>query len=296
MELRQLRYFVAIAEERHFGRAAHRLQVSTPTLSQQLRALERTLGVSLVDRSRPGTVTLTRGGAVLLEHARILLARADRARDEARAVQDAVEQVVVRVAPGAESLLAPQLRGLTDDTSMGAVTTTSSTSDALSALREERGDVAIVWNGRAQHYGLHSVVLQQIPIHLALPADHRLASFATVDVTELSAESIVMFPRALSAHTWDTMCHHLLPNGPVTPGQIVVEPNATGPLGVLRGVAAGKGIAPAVAPLAEHARRRGVVIRPLHPPLSIPLELAWREPTSTSLQRILRYLQATCRN
>ena len=77
MELRQLRYFVAIAEEHHFGRAARRLQIATPTLSQQLRALERNLGVTLVDRTRPGTVTLTPGGAVLLRHARVMLIRAE---------------------------------------------------------------------------------------------------------------------------------------------------------------------------------------------------------------------------
>jgi DNA-binding transcriptional LysR family regulator len=295
MELRQLRYFVAIAEERHFGRAAHRLQIATPTLSQQLRALERSLGVMLVDRTHPGTVTLTRGGDVLLGHARILLTRADRARDEVRAADDQLEQILLRVAPGVELLLAPQLRRLTGDASLGVITMTSSTSDALLAVREESGDAAIVWDGRGDRQGLTSVVLRDVAVHLALPATHPLAASASVDVADLAEESIVLFPRMLAPNDWDTMHHHLLPQGMSRPGQIITESNATmGPISVLRGVAAGKGVAPAVARLAEHTDHEGVVLRPLNPALTLPLELAWREPAGAALQRVLAFLRSEC--
>jgi DNA-binding transcriptional LysR family regulator len=175
MELRQLRYFVAIAEERHFGRAALRLQIATPTLSQQLRALERSLGLRLVDRTPPGPVTLTTSGEVLLRHARILLTRADRARDETRAAGNEPEQVLLRVAFGAEHLLAAQLLQLTDDPSLGVITLTSSTSDALLAVREESWDAAVVWDGDGDGRGLRTAVLQEVAVHLALPATHRLA-------------------------------------------------------------------------------------------------------------------------
>ena len=292
MELRQLRYFVAIAEERHFGRAARRLRISTPTLSQQLRVLERGLGVVLVERSRPGPVNLTRAGDVLLRHARVLVSTADRARDEVRAADRSPDQVLLRVAFGAEHLVAAQLRRLDEDDAFDVVTLASSTSDALLALRETSWDAAVVWDGLGARQGLTTTVLREVDVHLGVPATHRLAGSSQVAVDELAEETVVMFPRALSPHVWDVMHGHLLPHGPSRADQVVIRANTLGPVALLHAVAAGKGVAPVLVPLAGHAPHPGTVVLPLVPTLRISLELAWREPVGRAVGRVLAVLRS----
>lgn len=290
MELRQLNYFVALAEELHFGRAAVRLGIATPTLSQQVRALERNLCVTLVDRSRPGRLTLTPSGEVLLHHALIVLERIDRAREAVHAAAVRPEQVLLRVAFGAEHLIGPQLQQLTSDPSFDVVVFASSTMDALLAVHAETSDAAVVWDGRGDQQGLAITVLGQVAVHLAVPAAHRFATWSEVDVAELVHETILMFPRALSPHLYDLMCHHVLPPGTDSPNQVVPEASTLGPVSVLESVAAGKGVAPVIAPLAALAPQARTVVLPLVPPLLIPLELVWRKQPSPDLARVLAVL------
>src|SRR3954467_718943 len=87
VELRQLRYFVAVAEELHFRRAAERLYVAQPAVSEQIRKLEEELGVRLFDRTQR-KVALTESGAALLTEARRVLHQAEAARVAARSASD----------------------------------------------------------------------------------------------------------------------------------------------------------------------------------------------------------------
>ena len=121
MDLRQLRYFVTVAEELHFGRAAARLYIASPSLSQQVATLKRSLGVRLFDRDSR-RVELTVAGRVLLPQAQRLLAGAERLRDEAAAQRGGARRLVVGVRPGG----------------LGALTV-----PVLEAFREELHDVAL---------------------------------------------------------------------------------------------------------------------------------------------------------
>src|SRR3712207_3187227 len=110
VELRQLRYFLAVAEEGRFSRAANRLHIAAPSLSQQIRALERDLRVTLFDRT-PRGAELTPAGRVLVERARVILAEVDRARQDVRSAgSSGREQVTLRVCTMAERVLDGPLR------------------------------------------------------------------------------------------------------------------------------------------------------------------------------------------
>jgi DNA-binding transcriptional LysR family regulator len=283
MELRQLRYFVAVAEEHHFGRAASRLRIATPSLSQQIRALERDLRATLLDRDAHG-VALTPAGTALLGHARALLARAARARDDVRTAGP--EPLTVRVTTGTEHLVAGRLRAAADGGAEVRIASTHGT-DAVHAVREERADAAVVWLGPGPEQNLARATLCEVPVLLALPTGHPLGfPGGAVPVTALADETIVLFPRYLAPRVWDLLRDHLRPG----PGRIVIEPDQlAGPSSLLTAVAAGRGLAPTTT---RDAGVGGIVVRPLDPPLTLPLEIVWREPAGPSLQRLIGLLAA----
>lgn len=294
MELRQLRYFVAVAEERHFGRAARRLRIAAPSLSQQIQALERDLHVTLLERS-PRSVVLTPAGEVLLEHAHVLLARAERARNEVRCAVGGHRHLTLRVVSAVEHVLDGPLRHLSGTASGLEVTTATSTdSEAIRAVREEHIDAAIVWVRSTQDQDLAGTILRQVSVHLALPAGHRLAAAEAVRVADLATETIVMFPRDLFLGIWDHIIGHLLPAGLSRPDQVLTQPDLiNAPEAILRSVAAGHGMAPVAPAMAEHVPVPGIVVRPLAPPLLAPVELIWRQPAHPALQDVVALLAGT---
>ena len=294
MELRQLRYFVAVAEERHFGRAARRLLIAGPSLSQQIKVLERDLLVTLFERS-PHNVALTPAGEVLLEHARVLLARADRARAEVRRADGRHRHITLRLAPGVEHILAVPLDRLYRPASdLEATVVTMTDTEAIRAVRDDRIDAAIVWVRTAQDQDLPGIILRHVPLLLALPVGHRLAAAAAVEVTDLAAETVVMVPRELFTGIWDHVMTRLLPAGLARPDQVLTPPNLiNAPEALLRAVAAGLGVAPIAQAVAEHIALLGIVVRPFAPPLLAPLELIWHEPAHPALRDLVALLTDT---
>jgi DNA-binding transcriptional LysR family regulator len=294
VELRQLRYFVAVAEERHFGRAASRLHIATPSLSQQIRALERDLRVRLLDRESHG-LALTPAGDALLLHARALLTRAERARDDVRSVETRSQRLVVRVGTGVEQVAGTLLREVVATAPRLEVSmAVTHACDAVHAVREERADAAIVWLGAGEEQGLAQATLLHVPVHLVVGSRHRLATRQVVPVAELAEETVVLFPRELSPAMWDRIVGHLRPGLPARSDRVVVEPDPLGGLeSPLTAVAAGRGVS-AIAPLfAARSAVPGIVACPLDPSLTVPLGVVWREPADTAVQQLLALLAPT---
>ena len=293
MDLRQLRYFLTVAEEGRFSAAARRLHVAAPSLSQQIRALERDLRVTLFDRTSRGA-ELTPAGRVLAERARVILAEVDRAREDVRSAgPDRREQVALRVCTMAERIFDGPLRLVSVAIPGVEVAATSSPGDdAVEAVRQARADAAVVWNRPQEHRDLDGVVLGSVLFGIVLPEGHPLADRAEVPVAGLGHDSsvVVMFPSSPFPGVWQRTVDHLLPAG-AQPGQVVVEPDLiNSPEAMLRAVAAGSGVAPGILGVAEHMDVDGIVVLPLDPPLFLDLEVVWRRPARPAVRHLVDFL------
>ncbi|WP_443060148.1 LysR family transcriptional regulator [Streptomyces sp. NBC_00444] len=199
---RDLRYFVTVAEELHFTRAAERLYVSQPALSKQIRALERQLGVELLRRDRQG-VALTAAGEALLAPARRVLAaweEAAAAVERARAVQRSTLTVGMSTSPGRGGLL-PAIRSRFTAAHPETALRVRQVSweDPTAGLADGSVDVAFVWLPLpdAERYGW--TVLAEEPRLVALPDTHPLAARTDLTFTDLLDEPFLALPRSAGA-------------------------------------------------------------------------------------------------
>lgn len=299
MELRQLRYFVFLAEELHFGRAAGRLQISTPTLSQQVAALERSLKQRLVDRSSHGVAALTPAGHALLAEARLVLAAAERARDAVADAGRSSATLNIRVATGLHVVLRQELPALAAHPGLDVNLVLSNGMDAELAVLHGAADAAFVWGKQRQDKALRSVVVATTPVSLAMPPEHRLAALDVVPVGELISEPLVLFPRELSPGVYDRFLQHLLPGITPAPGQLLYERvGIDSSESMLRAVVDQRAVAPYVHVVALEAdveRDGRLVLRPLDPPLHLPVELAWRDPPRPQLRALIDQLRVADR-
>ncbi|RSO03331.1 LysR family transcriptional regulator [Streptomyces sp. WAC 05379] len=197
VHVRDLRYFVAVAEELHFTRAAERLYVSQPALSKQVRALERHLGVELFRRDPQG-VTLTEAGAALLPHARRVLdawSEGAAALEAARVAARSTLVVGMSTSPGRGGLL-PAIRSRFTAAHPDTVLRLRQVSweDSTAGLADGDADIAFVWLPLpdAERYGW--TVVAEEPRLVALPDTHRLASRPEIDFADLLDEPFLALP------------------------------------------------------------------------------------------------------
>jgi DNA-binding transcriptional LysR family regulator len=272
MELRHLRYFLAVADELHFSRAARRLHVSQPPLSQQIRQLEAELGFALFHRTNR-RVRLTDAGRAYREEARAVLSRLEAAAAAGRRVAggEAGALAVGFVASATYALLPRLYRGFTARHPGVALSLTElSSADQLEALRAGRIQVGLA-RPPVVDEALEAEVLLEEPLVAALPARHRLARAASLPLAALVDEPFVLFPRAPRPGWIDVVQAACRAAGfrPVV-AQEVLELSTAVTL-----VAAGIGVS-LVPASASALRLAGVAYRPLRAPAPTTRLLALR--------------------
>jgi LysR family hydrogen peroxide-inducible transcriptional activator len=193
MNLRDLRYLVALADERHFGRAAERCHVSQPTLSAQIRKLEEYLGVPLVER-QPKRVSLTETGQKVVARARRLLLEADAIVEESKADRDPLGGTLkLALIPTVGPYLLPHVAGRLRRAVPRAklLLYEYQTEPLLEKLRDGEVDLGIIALP-FEHEGLESAELYDEPFTLAVPASHPLADRERVRVEDLKDETLLL--------------------------------------------------------------------------------------------------------
>ncbi len=206
MELRHLRYFVAVAESRHFTRAAQTLGIGQPPLSQQIQALEHELGARLFERL-PRGVRLTDAGQALFEDARRILREVDRAVERAQRVARGelgrIRVGMINSAPF-HPLIPRLIREFRREYPQVALSLEERTTPGLAAaVRNDAIDVAFVRPLLGDDEGLCVEPLLDEDLVIALPSGHPLTRRTRVPLLALSIEPFVLFPRAVGAGLHD---------------------------------------------------------------------------------------------
>ena len=281
-ELRQLRYFVAIAEEGSLTRAAARLHITQQSLSQQVRTLEAQLGATLFERSSRG-VTLTDVGAVLLREARPVLARAERAAEAVRRAAHG-EQGELRVgflSTVANYFMAPVVRAFRELHPGVTLHTEDLTIAALVAgLRDGTLDAGLSRPPLVDDLATE-VVLRE-PVAAVLPEGHRLAGRAELTLADLADEPWVLTPRS-SWPPWHRQFDEDFARAGFRPR---VVQRGTTPQGLLALVAAGVGVT-RLTLSSRSLRDGGVAFVPLAGEEAVVV-LAWREDAPNPVLPALR--------
>ncbi len=205
MELRHLRYFVAIAEEENFRRAAEKLHISQSPLSRQMQQLKEEIGVDLFESSGRG-VKLTLAGRLFLDRAKAILSSVDVAVEEAREAKEGrIGTIAIGFEPGSGylgllSTIIAKLRERQPRVTVKLLPMIST--EQWEALR--LGEIGLAYGNEVpEDSSLRSVVLSRTRLGIRLPREHRLAKKPTLKVEDLANEPIMMGPRRLRPRLYD---------------------------------------------------------------------------------------------
>jgi DNA-binding transcriptional LysR family regulator len=282
MELRHLHYFIAVAEELHFSRAAERLHISQPPLSQQIRDLEDELGVKLFERTKR-QVHLTEAGKVFLERSYQVLAQLEQAitvtqqigRGEVGRLEIGfVDSAIYTVLPEILRSFRKQFPAV--ELRLYELTT----AQQIQALYDKQIDIGIVRSAISEP-GLSVECLLPESLVLALPENHRLSAQTQVSLSALADESFILFPAKMGPVFYEqimTMCQQAGFRPKVAQEAVQMQT-------IIGLVAAGLGIAIVPASL-QNFHRGGVIYRPLKEEIpNTGLYLTWRQHDSSPVVR-----------
>lgn len=292
MELRQLKYFVTVAEELNFRRAAKRLYMEQPPLSRQIRQLEEDLGVELFLRSKRG-VNLTAAGQAFLDEARLTLAQAERAAivaKQAAAVQ--VKKLTIGFSICAFNRVLPEIIQTYRQQFPEVIVTLTEMSNQvqIQELLNDTIDVGFI-HAPLAHPDILTLTLLSEPLVVALPLNHPLTNQEQIELRSLQNEPFVLCPQHIKPELYLQIIHlcqqaGFLPN---------VAQEASPPELMLGFVESGMGIS-LVAAGAQTRHKVGVVYRPLATPTPIfEIAAAWRKGAdSPVLNQFLDVINRSC--
>jgi DNA-binding transcriptional LysR family regulator len=268
IELRHLRYFLAVYEELHFGRAAARLHMAQPPLSQAIRKLEDILGVRLFDRTSRSVVA-TDAGHALAEGTRKIFATFDLALQSARSAGDAKLRIGC-VPDLAIQRLLQFVASLQDRVPEATAQVTHLPShEQLGRLRRGELDLAIFHRGEDYADIETEPLFPGEPLAVLLAPTHKLADRHVVRCEDLSDEPLVTYQRADNPDLYDRVlglaerCGHRF-------GRVHEAPGASA-RDLMLAVASGSGVTVLPASTTERSENDGIVVqRPIDPPLSMP--------------------------
>ncbi|BDD93337.1 LysR family transcriptional regulator [Pandoraea sp. XJJ-1] len=280
IDVRLLRYFIAVAETGHMTRAAERLGIGQPPLSQQIRVLESQLGVTLFERL-PRGMALTDAGQAFLGDAYEVVRKLDQAVDDVRRVAAGIKgrlSVGLTSSAALHPFVPTVIRTFRSDApAVSLMLDESSTSELLDGLRDGQLDVAFVRQPQGDTAQIVFVPVLEEPMVLAVPSAHPLAltgraGKAAVPMTAIATQKLILYRRRTGQGLYDAIiaaCHGagFSPN---------IEQEAPRLLTTLSLVAAGLGVSVVPASLMR-MQVEGIVYRPLAPAPRAPLFCAHRE-------------------
>ncbi|HWK21096.1 MAG TPA: LysR substrate-binding domain-containing protein [Microbacteriaceae bacterium] len=292
IETRQLRYFVAVAEEHHFGRAAQRLLMAQPPLSQQIRVLERSLGTELLTRTTR-KVALKPAGELLLERGRRILAELDVLEDEVKRVGEGLQGALRIGFTGSTTYgLMPRVvreaRHAFDGVSL-AVNGEMLTPQLVRELEDQRLDV-VVLRTPAPSAAINHVTVAREQIVAAIPTNSRLADGGTLTFADFADQTMVGYSEDSSMS--QTISARFLDHGLTPRYEYRVRETSA----LLSLVAAG--IGPALVPQsATSLNLGGTVFREIEDAPTSELAVAWRANDSSRLvQRFAAFITDVIRD